>query len=629
LNWSARSITVVSEHFLGGSEVRAITGAADNKTSCTGCHQNSSIWEMLLPNESVGDYDVGNFDPYGTGGGGNLSASHYGRKRPDLYYLAGNVNQTDCAYCHQNTSTIFPFIDTYNMSIGNHSNRSTGPSCNATYCHNTGRIHDTNLTRPTVSASNDTSCYNCHYEQATSSKKNRHNGTAGVNCTQCHMNTSLGGKDIHPIKYVSTDNQFTASNTSAANCTTCHQNNMSTVTYLSQAPKVASPMYHSDNASAGNIWGSYWNDSGTNTSNFSCNYCHGKTMMHNRTLWSLFQGDNTVNASITITTGSWCSDCHYQESTNYNDMENAFTNAGLNIPPEIGNGTNSPNETIGYYNHSLNNNYTDAMCYECHGELADLASNMTGFIHNVKGGNETGGGPDCTKCHKLTGPENSKVNVSAMNLSVPYAYGVHGKINVTDVGNYEDDEPCWACHGNGSKPPDKKHNFDDDSTRYKNPRDCADCHVSGNYTAERVYEHNSNATGDVLTGAACEDCHNYSTVDANGTVFSTEDTQMGLMVNGDPIKANVSHYATNATLFNTTNCTGCHRDSSGAIRGKWGRANLISTSMGTKDSECYDCHMATYAAPTSRVKFHEDDAIEWNFNSCERPQCHGESPGRR
>jgi Zn-finger protein len=177
-------------------------------------------------------------------------------------------------------------------------------------------------------------------------------------------------------------------------------------------------------------------------------------------------------------------------------MVEAFEGAGLNVPPEIGNGTYSPNTTAGYYNHSFaDNNFTDEMCFLCHGELLTTQEQgMDEFMHNVKGGEDVGGGQNCTQCHKMRGPANEKVNVTAMNLSAPYAYGVHGKINTTADPGYDDSEPCWACHGNGSKPPKNKHNFDDDSSRFKNPWDCEDCHATtaaeGNYTAIAVKEHN-------------------------------------------------------------------------------------------------------------------------------------------
>ncbi len=99
---------------------------------------------MLLPNATVGDPDTGTFNVYGASHtGGNTSASHYGKKRTD-------IADTDCAYCHQNTSTLFPLTQT-NRSMQNHTNRTNGPSCWNESCHKLGTLHDSNLTKPSSS----------------------------------------------------------------------------------------------------------------------------------------------------------------------------------------------------------------------------------------------------------------------------------------------------------------------------------------------------------------------------------------------------------------------------------------------------------------------------------------------
>ena len=110
-----RPVPVVIEHTSNTSaDIHAITSAGDINASCINCHQNSSIWEMLLPNESVNDPDVNtDMEIYGSGySGGNLSASHYGKKRTD-------IGANDCLYCHQNASTVFP-MTTANMTMSNH-----------------------------------------------------------------------------------------------------------------------------------------------------------------------------------------------------------------------------------------------------------------------------------------------------------------------------------------------------------------------------------------------------------------------------------------------------------------------------------------------------------------------------
>jgi hypothetical protein len=207
LNWSARTVTTVTEHFLGGSDIQAAASSSANKTSCADCHQNTSIWQMLLPNATVDDPDTGSFDPYGTGGGGNMSASHYGRINGTGILSGGIISTVDsteitnCSYCHQNTSTLFGAVmsdSAYHSNIPNHNN-SEVPYCSNSSCHGAGRLHDSALTIPFKNSSGDTGgmfnstlCQNCH----TTKELHAESDSTDLSCASCHSDPSVYNASI-------------------------------------------------------------------------------------------------------------------------------------------------------------------------------------------------------------------------------------------------------------------------------------------------------------------------------------------------------------------------------------------------------------------------------------------------
>ncbi|VVB86088.1 Cytochrome c7 c [uncultured archaeon] len=365
-NSGAYNAPIVSNHYRNGTSIRALDNKTSDIASCIQCHENVS--EMIIPNT---DPDYGLFAGDGIGPtGGNTSFYHYGRPRNDLRILNSGMAD-NCSYCHQNASSAFAVNmadPAYNSSISNHSLRynASNPGCTSQQCHNTGWIHNATLTKPNLTLPNSSFCLGCHGDNGNGST-NFSNMTTGVramhnnsvNCTECHLNNS---RSIHPMTYLQTNNSFNTSNSSAVNCLTCHTTTDVDSTILRYPPKIPLSPAHSDKASNGSLWtsGRYWNSSNMVT---ACIYCHNDTKHNATALGRLanWKGNNTVNS--TISSGNWCSGCHYSgyssgEET-YGNMSASFVSAGLAVPPEITNGTYAPYSFPRYYNHSLTD-YSDA-----------------------------------------------------------------------------------------------------------------------------------------------------------------------------------------------------------------------------------------------------------------------------
>ncbi|MDO9099076.1 MAG: cytochrome c3 family protein, partial [Candidatus Methanoperedens sp.] len=208
------SATIVNEHNSAGTDIRT-KPYSDTNESCISCHNKSELIQS-------------NNDP-GSPRNEFANVSHYGdNKTGDLPYNTGI--SSNCSYCHQNISTSFTtemVNSSWNTSIQNHTALGTNPGCTNIICHNTGRIHDSSLTKPAVIT---TLCTTCHIT------KSKHNSS--LDCISCHLETN---KSIHPVQYLQPDTTFTinsASNkSSAVNCTNCHQ---ATLTGFETAPLIPS-----------------------------------------------------------------------------------------------------------------------------------------------------------------------------------------------------------------------------------------------------------------------------------------------------------------------------------------------------------------------------------------------------
>jgi hypothetical protein len=197
----------VSNHYWNGTNI-----TTSNVTSCYSCHNRTEMMVGI------------NLDPDGAGSvysganGGNNSTSHYGKKRTDMAVMD---NTTYCSYCHNTTINNATFyVSDFNNTMINHTSRATTPLC--TTCHYNGRIHNSTLAKP---VSNDSFCSTCHGTGGSAARNNRTEHKT-LYCTICHANNTVGalaGKDIHGIKYLTKNNNFSTSNSSAVDCTTCHQ----------------------------------------------------------------------------------------------------------------------------------------------------------------------------------------------------------------------------------------------------------------------------------------------------------------------------------------------------------------------------------------------------------------------
>ncbi|MDD5614910.1 MAG: hypothetical protein PHH85_01775, partial [Candidatus Methanoperedens sp.] len=543
----------VSQHYWNGASIKTTA-----VSTCYTCHIKS---EMMI---AANDPDAGTGAVYSGANGGNNSTSHYGKKRTDLHTWNGS-QAVNCSYCHQNISTVFntAMLDqAYNKSIQNHSALASSPSCLNSSCHNSGWIHNSTLTKPSLVLPNSTYCTSsCHGTGGSAfltNNKSQHNGT--VSCTQCHMNSS---RSIHPVRYLQNiNNTWNTSNTNAVNCTNCHQN-ITFWTGSPAAPLIPDPLKHSSNLSNGSIWNStstpFWT-----TEDGSCYYCHGNTK-HNSTAFGRINSLTTDPSDVrngSLVTTRWCVDCHYNDTANSYYNGNQWTPT----PPLIT--VNNTNNAM-WQNHSsyLGSGYNDTTCESCHALNGSTLHTSRNYSHSLDEG--VAGGPDCKSCHDTGGSAGGGgklVNFTAMNDT----NALHKTLNSnTSSGIYSaENKKCWACHGNGNNP------VSSHPTNYKSPSKCVDCHVNRtnlNYTPNstllNVTEHYWNGTDIAPNITTCYNCHNKSEMmlgtaldpDGAGSVYSGS--------NGGNNSS--SHYGRKRTdlsvlnsSINNTYCIYCHNNAS-------------------------------------------------------------------
>ena len=181
--------TAVYNHFKNAINITACTTADSVSESCGyGCHNFTT---MKVPN-----FDAGGNATYRL----NISqSSHYPRSRPDI---AIQSNLSDCTWCHRNSTNEFIEIferagsPNYTENIPHASQLS---SCILDSCHNSGRMHDQNLTLPEITWAQE--CDNCHfgltdsiyYVNETMFNSSVH---TSLNCTDCHTNAVIA----HPTE---------------------------------------------------------------------------------------------------------------------------------------------------------------------------------------------------------------------------------------------------------------------------------------------------------------------------------------------------------------------------------------------------------------------------------------------
>ncbi|MCL7412594.1 MAG: hypothetical protein M8353_03130 [ANME-2 cluster archaeon] len=551
-------IPAVVEHFYGGDELKAGNGT-DNMSSCVVCH---NLTEMKL-------LDIGpaGADPADRTNDSYLIA-HYGRKRTDLRTWSGGVN---CSYCHQAgsafNSTSIMLNPTFNASVPDHSlNASswgaTSPNCTNASCHNGGWMHNMSLTKPVLVLENTTLCTGCHdgvSYPVTTGAKEQHNGS--VNCTECHLAVK---QDIHGVKYLQQDGlNFSTSNGSAVNCTTCHQG-----AGLFGAPTLG-PLSHS-NVNGGQRWDNYWTDNLT-----GCIYCHNDTKHTSEALGNL---DILRNEPVYFT-GMICSACHYNDSSSV--YYNNITRYLKPIPPEILNGTNWNGTSTNYFNHSLSD-YTDASCKFCHQNTSSVPADTPQMAHDVYSGVLA----NCGLCHDIGSP-GATTHIDISNLSM------HRNANISDGVNVISNLDCQECHYDtsimlpGQVP----------------ARNCTECHVD-NVTLTMPANHivyNHRPAANISTTVDCEACHKNS-LNAYSPLSTT-----------DSDSSNISHYGTNTSLINTSNCVNCHM--MGGTNSTWGNAPPVAAHNRT--GNCTSCHSST---GLQVIDFHNNSLEKPLANTCVK--CH-------
>jgi predicted CxxxxCH...CXXCH cytochrome family protein len=573
----------VTRHYLNGGIIDTPSAA-----TCYDCHNKTGMM--------IAAYDPDRGTVYGGINGGNNSSSHYGSKRADL--VAQQNTTQYCYNCH-NGSSVFPFLNNANRTIDNHTEQATNPVCANDNCHNGGRIHDSNLTKPSV---NTTLCNYCHTNKA------RHNNS--IECNECHLETN---RSIHPVQYLQPDNTWknnsAANRTSAVNCTNCHQAVLSS--NFSNAPIIPATMKHSSAPSNGSIWNTtpYWNNE-----QGSCYYCHNDTI-HNSTalgaIDSIRPGDtnNTRNGAITATT--WCIDCHLNSgNTKYKG------NLWSPMPPLI-----TVNNTLesDWEDHStyLGSGIKDKNCESCHAQNITAAETSLNYSHSLDEG--IAGSPNCIQCHNLvtglSGGAPSGINFTAFNQSIHFGMN---SVNSTTNG------ACWACHdtdgnvtsGHGDK--------------QKTPKLCDECHLeSGTYYTQSknwkgltvsVHYYGStvitagNSTSNITS---CINCHE----NISEMIQYNNDTDSGSFA-GDGIgitggNKSAYHYGRNRTDLRqvisgkkVANCYYCHQNNNTAFvaamqypsvnKSILNHTNTIPTSAICSNINCHDSgwiHNSTLTKP--------------------------------
>ncbi|MBW6518303.1 MAG: immune inhibitor A, partial [ANME-2 cluster archaeon] len=239
------SAPIVAEHFKNGQDIRVVTEAANNISSCLACHQNIS--EMILSNN---DAENGTFDTDGNGiSGGPTNPYHYGKIRVDMRL----TNETNCSYCHQNTSEFDQVFDDLSLTDITHDGDKNCYTCHREQGNTDGKIHDASLLGGGGGA-----CVECHNYGGSgpvvditdigghlnlNTSVGGDNNLTSEDCMTCHFNNAHSGTNVSNTYYCTDCHvgiinpynstiQFTDKQHGKASCVDCH---------------VADGIYHQDN----------------------------------------------------------------------------------------------------------------------------------------------------------------------------------------------------------------------------------------------------------------------------------------------------------------------------------------------------------------------------------------------
>ncbi|NJD51795.1 MAG: hypothetical protein FIB07_02905 [Candidatus Methanoperedens sp.] len=391
--------------------------------------------------------------------------------------------------------------------------------------------------------------------------KRPHNNT--VMCESCHLTNP------HTLGFIQTNGLY-GSKSTATSCPGCHQGNISNMNFTS-APKIPVNFTHSNKPSNGTRWGNYWNNTEPRT---ACKFCHDNTLHNTTPIGRILNWTSDKQYAS-------CSGCHYKGDSNWSFMKSTFESAGLNVPPEITNGTSWNGNSVDYFNHTLES-YDNEFCKYCHGELAGRNASFKDFVHNVAEAE----GSECMGCHRNPQIGKDDITYPAIELE---SFGKHSNTNTSSGNNDLTNDDCITCHYDFNFSEMMLGGF---TTKTKI---CTDCHTEGNFSALIIKNHKPpkvdiSAGGNITTTAYCSTCHNNS---INKYAYS--------------VNASVGHYGTNESLVNTVNqtskprfgfmsqgdaqnynkdCNNCHNPSNSS----YGNATLITTGHIGK-ATCNGCHV--------------------------------------
>ena len=618
--------TIVSEHYLNGSDIIASTGAGSAIQSCLNCHQNPSIAEMRI--STVNDPDNGSFDADGDNlYGGNLSAYHYATI-PSALNTSGYVS---CVYCHQqNSSFDVVMLDVSHNRMLNHTDNTGGPAC--ADCHGSGKIgsgglHSASLTKPVLTATNNTLCINCHSDKRYHNSAGNRARNETVYCVTCHTGdtNSVNVRDIHGIRYLNTSGRFELWSTSSpATCTTCHRSNPGGK--FASASRIP-PLNHSDSKVAGQKWNktsrAYWTSVDEQS---ACTFCHGDSRHRANALGnvSLIEGSLTRNTSLMGST-SWCAGCHFTQAWNYNGT--AYSPMVVNIS---GWGLSNATDGTGYRDHVSRgyisaSSYNDSECFKCHGGLLGSAATTAEFVHRVSVG--VAGGNNCISCHDIGGLA-WDVDFNATED----AGAAHRDLNSNVVTALpSENKKCWACHtATGQEPPAGDH-----PSNYNTPKLCEECHTTGLFGAPLVREHYRNGEDVKVSGAECWDCHSLDENQVSNLDFEKPSHYTAV----DSNKSYASHYVKVRSDLQARRdesyCGYCHQQQKGGTSSSAYNmffTNLNRTIMPDHSSRsrryyapCFKCHNSINNLHAQSLTIPSFTSFDSECRTCHIPVTGGRS----
>lgn len=532
----------IDEHYSGSGEIQTNTALGVND-SCYSCHNTAEMKVSYNPTYANVSSDT---------------VAHYSVKKD----LGPDTDDAYCNYCHNNASTPFPFVDTHNKAITEHTGNASADvtnltSLNCSDCHSTGRIHNSTLSTPTAAvwttAASDY-CAPCHLTSDAGSSLNVaneiHNTSAGIaDCGFCHDSDvfGTGGAYIN----IHSDNLTAGASATYDTCTECHTDagttfvaNAVNTHYNGAAAGKANTAYECEECHNIGI-GASMHSTGMDVPAEGCNECHndtGSTSFDSSILIQNLNHDNSTYGSAVT-----CDTCHNTSSEPANFHFSDYPNGTVQdtswkspdvlvncIDCHVTNSEALPYNAEPESYHKGTYGSTVDECYDCHTTVSTATdAGATAAMHNVT---VTSVWDNCIDCHA------SAKNGAPVVDTTQVDAGIHQ--NVNGGGN----DACIACHG-----PSTDH--------FSAAKDCDSCHINGSdiYSSPQVAEHSP--SGDEISAypvmgvnESCITCHNKSEM-----LVSYTDVSPGTDY------AVVSHYGqerTDMVVGNDAYCDYCHSNAS-------------------------------------------------------------------